>query len=248
MGEISVLVAAATGIASLIFVQTRNARLSRATAKNLPPTEPTRGTWLQGGRTLRPERRSVIFEVVTRLVFHVMLAASLYLLFAGHNQPGRRLRGWSGGRPRPRDPLSRWRTLRARRGGPLRRRAPRRTRPARRRRLGAGPARFRRDDPRDDRPGLRAADLGRGAPGHLPLLRRRRLPHRRGDDARHRPQSRHRHRPPHRRGRPTRAPLRRRRSPAGAATPPDAAPAGTPRRGRLRRGGCPRWSGGEAAP
>jgi multicomponent Na+:H+ antiporter subunit A len=94
MGEVSVLVAAATGIASLIFVQTRNARLSRATAKNLPPTEPTRGTWLHGGRTLRPERRSVIFEVVTRLFFHVMLAASLYLLFAGHNQPGG---GFAGG-------------------------------------------------------------------------------------------------------------------------------------------------------
>ncbi len=94
LGEVSVLVVAATGIASLIFVNTRNARLSRATAKNLPPTEPGRGTWLHGGRTLRPERRSVIFEVVTRLVFHVMLAASLFLLFAGHNQPGG---GFSGG-------------------------------------------------------------------------------------------------------------------------------------------------------
>ncbi|HEY9493313.1 MAG TPA: Na+/H+ antiporter subunit A [Intrasporangium sp.] len=94
MGEVSVLVVAATGIASLIFVRTRNARLSRATAKNLPPTEPNRGTWLHGGRTLRPERRSVIFEVVTRLVFHVMLAASLFLLFAGHNQPGG---GFAGG-------------------------------------------------------------------------------------------------------------------------------------------------------
>lgn len=94
LGEVSVLVVAATGIASLIFVRTRNTRLSRASAKNLPPTEPARGTWLHGGRTLRPERRSVIFEVVTRLVFHVMLAASLYLLFSGHNQPGG---GFSGG-------------------------------------------------------------------------------------------------------------------------------------------------------
>ena len=40
------------------------------------------------------EKRSVIFEVVTRLVFHIMLAASLYLLFAGHNQPGG---GFAGG-------------------------------------------------------------------------------------------------------------------------------------------------------
>jgi multicomponent Na+:H+ antiporter subunit A len=94
LGEVSVLVAAATGIASLIFVRTRNTRLSRATAKNLPPSNPKRGTWLHGGRTMRPERRSVIFEVVTRLVFHVMLAASLYLLFSGHNQPGG---GFAGG-------------------------------------------------------------------------------------------------------------------------------------------------------
>ena len=94
LGEVSVLVAAATGIASLIFVRTRNTRLSRATAKGLPSTDATRGTWLHGGRTMRKEKRSVIFEVVTRLVFHIMLAASLYLLFAGHNQPGG---GFAGG-------------------------------------------------------------------------------------------------------------------------------------------------------
>ncbi|GAB3880567.1 Na+/H+ antiporter subunit A [Terrabacter terrigena] len=94
LGEVSVLVAAATGIASLIFVRTRNTRLSRVTAKALPSSNPSRGTWLHGGRTMRKEKRSVIFEVVTRLVFHVMLAASLYLLFAGHNQPGG---GFAGG-------------------------------------------------------------------------------------------------------------------------------------------------------
>ncbi len=94
LGEVSVLVAAATGIASLIFVRTRNTRLSRATAKGLPSTDAARGTWLHGGRTMRKEKRSVIFEVVTRLVFHIMLAASLYLLFAGHNQPGG---GFAGG-------------------------------------------------------------------------------------------------------------------------------------------------------
>ncbi|GAA2163522.1 multisubunit sodium/proton antiporter MrpA subunit /multisubunit sodium/proton antiporter MrpB subunit [Humibacillus xanthopallidus] len=94
LGEVSVLVAAATGIASLIFVRTRNTRLSRATAKALPSSNAARGTWLLGGRTMRKEKRSVIFEVVTRLVFHIMLAASLYLLFAGHNQPGG---GFAGG-------------------------------------------------------------------------------------------------------------------------------------------------------
>jgi multicomponent Na+:H+ antiporter subunit A len=94
LGEVSVLVAAATGIASLIFVRTRNTRLSRATSKSLPSTNASRGTWLHGGRTMRKEKRSVIFEVVTRLVFHIMLAASLFLLFAGHNQPGG---GFAGG-------------------------------------------------------------------------------------------------------------------------------------------------------
>ena len=38
--------------------------------------------------SLPKERRSVILETATRIVFHVMIALSLYLLFAGHNQPG----------------------------------------------------------------------------------------------------------------------------------------------------------------
>ena len=33
-------------------------------------------------------RRSVILETVVRAVFHTVLVFSLYLLFAGHNQPG----------------------------------------------------------------------------------------------------------------------------------------------------------------
>jgi len=36
----------------------------------------------------------VIFEIGTRLVFHSMVLLSLYLLFAGHNQPGG---GFAGG-------------------------------------------------------------------------------------------------------------------------------------------------------
>ncbi|MGW5241923.1 Na+/H+ antiporter subunit A [Monashia sp. NPDC004114] len=94
LGEVSVLVAAATGVASLIFVSTRNTRISRASSKAIPATDPARGTWLHGGRTMRKEKRSVMFEVVTRLVFHIMLAASLFLLFSGHNQPGG---GFAGG-------------------------------------------------------------------------------------------------------------------------------------------------------
>jgi multicomponent Na+:H+ antiporter subunit A len=93
MGEISVLVAAATGVASLVFLGTRIASITRvpALAADSPPSgqsRPRRTVWLAGGRTLAPERRSIIFEVVTRLVFHAVIVFSLYLLFSGHNRPG----------------------------------------------------------------------------------------------------------------------------------------------------------------
>jgi multicomponent Na+:H+ antiporter subunit A len=54
----------------------------------------TRDAWIVAGRTLAPERRSIIFEVVTRLIFHSMIIFSLYLLLAGHNLPGG---GFAGG-------------------------------------------------------------------------------------------------------------------------------------------------------
>jgi multicomponent Na+:H+ antiporter subunit A len=37
---------------------------------------------------LEAARRSVVLETAVRLVFHTVLVFSLYLLFAGHNQPG----------------------------------------------------------------------------------------------------------------------------------------------------------------
>lgn len=45
-------------------------------------------TWLAAGSTLAPERRSVIFEVVARLLFHPILVLSVYLLFCAENLPG----------------------------------------------------------------------------------------------------------------------------------------------------------------
>ncbi|MDQ0848590.1 multisubunit Na+/H+ antiporter MnhB subunit [Arthrobacter sp. B3I9] len=54
----------------------------------------SRDAWLVAGRTLAPERRSIIFEVVTRLIFHTMIVFSVYLLLAGHNLPGG---GFAGG-------------------------------------------------------------------------------------------------------------------------------------------------------
>jgi multicomponent Na+:H+ antiporter subunit A len=102
LGEITVLVAAATGIASLVFVggrqdglpalrghRRRLFRRSRAV-----DTEVASGTWLLAGRTLRPEYRSILLEVAVRLTFHATIVVSVYLLFAGHNAPGG---GFAGG-------------------------------------------------------------------------------------------------------------------------------------------------------
>lgn len=123
MGEISVLFVAATGVASLLFLRDRTGivdparnRLSsqpkksvwddgaidysRALREGALPQDRvmnTTGTlheWLRGGSTLSPRRRSIIFEIGVRLIFHSMLIFSLYLLFAGHNQPGG---GFAGG-------------------------------------------------------------------------------------------------------------------------------------------------------
>ncbi|HZK05088.1 MAG TPA: Na+/H+ antiporter subunit A [Actinomycetaceae bacterium] len=128
MGEISVILVAATGVASLLFVRDRFGMVD--SARNRLPRDkavqvwseqdgfdftekesevdvagvtgpapwiraPHRGQrWLPGGATLAPRRRSLIFEVGTRLIFPSMIVFSLYLLFAGHNQPGG---GFAGG-------------------------------------------------------------------------------------------------------------------------------------------------------
>ena len=109
MGEISVLLVAATGVASLIFLQRRSGELHRVgdvDAEGAPSVDVWGGgadpmaalrrrgaatgsrAWLRAERTLAPQRRSVIFEVVTRLLFHTMIVFAVYLLFAGHNAPG----------------------------------------------------------------------------------------------------------------------------------------------------------------
>ena len=48
-----------------------------------------RGSWLLAGRTLSPENRSILLEVVVRLIFHALIVVSVYLLLVGHNAPGR---------------------------------------------------------------------------------------------------------------------------------------------------------------
>lgn len=108
MGELSVMIAAATGVASLIFVSSRAdvlprvpRRRARATlrAQRRQQAEPMhapagRGAWLLAGRTLAPHYRSILLEVVVRLIFHALIVVSIYLLLAGHNAPGG---GFAGG-------------------------------------------------------------------------------------------------------------------------------------------------------
>ena len=94
LGEISVLVVAATGVASLIFIRSRYSQLPTRPSGAAEPGPTGRMTWLRGGETLSPLRRSIIFEVVTRVLFPVMIVVSVYLLIAGHNAPGG---GFAGG-------------------------------------------------------------------------------------------------------------------------------------------------------
>lgn len=104
MGESAVLAAAAIGVTSLIYLHRRSEapptrqelRGRTAWSLNAPQltgmpqgddTAPERG-WLAAGSTLAPEHRSVVFEVVARLLFHPILVLSLYLLFCAENMPG----------------------------------------------------------------------------------------------------------------------------------------------------------------
>ncbi|MGO2620211.1 Na+/H+ antiporter subunit A [Glutamicibacter ardleyensis] len=117
-GEITVLAAAATGVASLVFAGRGFG--TRLRAHEVAPGSIDRGSeamgdqsskevglrvarrfatssnqdWLMAGNTLVAERRSIIFEVVTRLVFHTVLLLSVYALLSGHNTPGG---GFAGG-------------------------------------------------------------------------------------------------------------------------------------------------------
>ncbi|MEU4159734.1 Na+/H+ antiporter subunit A [Actinoplanes sp. NPDC026670] len=93
MGEVAVLVAVATGVASLIFrrAQRLNRRGPVETPSEPPRDEPV---WLMAGHTVEAGRRSTMLEVVTRLLFHIIVLLSVYLLFTGHDTPGG---GFTGG-------------------------------------------------------------------------------------------------------------------------------------------------------
>ena len=99
LGELSLVVVAATGVASLVFLRRRTGTVDRLDPVQLARRERSsrrapRGQWLAATAALAPERRSVILEVITRILFHTILVFSLFLLFSGHNEPGG---GFAGG-------------------------------------------------------------------------------------------------------------------------------------------------------
>ncbi|WP_182346605.1 Na+/H+ antiporter subunit A [Tomitella gaofuii] len=96
LGEISVLLVAATGVASLVF---RHHRLGGALRVQDAPAELRNGPVtsslrLVGSRISNPRTRSLVLEMTTRLVFPTIMVLSVYFFFAGHNHPGG---GFAGG-------------------------------------------------------------------------------------------------------------------------------------------------------
>ncbi|OFJ51768.1 Na+/H+ antiporter subunit A [Mycolicibacterium grossiae] len=104
MGEISVLLVAATGVASMVFRNRRFGSAPRVADAGQPdigripvvPTSPAVGeiTWLRGSELRDPRYRSLVLEVATRIIFPLIMVLSAYFFFAGHNTPGG---GFAGG-------------------------------------------------------------------------------------------------------------------------------------------------------
>lgn len=106
MGESAVLAVAVLGVISLLYVHRRqgpsareSVRLpggvtawslagSRIRAPLAPGQAAPERSWLVAADTLDPAHRSVVFEVVARLVFHPVLMLSVYLLLCAENLPG----------------------------------------------------------------------------------------------------------------------------------------------------------------
>ncbi|WNG93365.1 Na+/H+ antiporter subunit A [Mycobacterium sp. ITM-2016-00318] len=104
LGEISVLMVAATGVASMVFRHRRFGTAPRVADAGQPDigpvqviaTSPVAGdiTWLRGSQLRDPRHRSLVLEVATRMIFPLIMVLSAYFFFAGHNTPGG---GFAGG-------------------------------------------------------------------------------------------------------------------------------------------------------
>lgn len=89
-GEITVIIIAALGVASLIYRTQSFARASRR-----PTLQVTGRRWLAAGvESEQALNRSLMIDVSTRVLFPSMVAISFYFFFAGHNAPGG---GFAGG-------------------------------------------------------------------------------------------------------------------------------------------------------
>ncbi|MFC4375952.1 Na+/H+ antiporter subunit A [Nocardia halotolerans] len=92
LGEISVLVVAATGVASLVFRSRRFGSAPRAI--DSPDYDPDQVSWLPAARLLDRRDRSMVLQITTRLLFPTIMVLSVYFFFSGHNAPGG---GFAGG-------------------------------------------------------------------------------------------------------------------------------------------------------
>ncbi|MFE6920164.1 Na+/H+ antiporter subunit A [Nocardia sp. NPDC057663] len=92
LGEISVLVVAATGVASLVFRSRRFGSAPRAA--DSPHYDPDAVSWLPAARLVDRRERSMVLQITTRLIFPTIMVLSVYFFFAGHNAPGG---GFAGG-------------------------------------------------------------------------------------------------------------------------------------------------------
>ena len=94
LGEISVLLVAATGVESLMFRSRRFGTLSRvADAPGYTP-DPNRSYWLTASPLVARRHRSMVLAMTTRLLFPTIMVLSAYFFFSGHNAPGG---GFAGG-------------------------------------------------------------------------------------------------------------------------------------------------------
>jgi multicomponent Na+:H+ antiporter subunit A len=93
-GEVAVLIVAATGVASLVFLRRRTGAPPQLEVSSRRERLPEDRMFLRGGLKVPAETRSVVLEIATRILFHTMVVLSVYLLFAGHNTPGG---GFAGG-------------------------------------------------------------------------------------------------------------------------------------------------------
>jgi multicomponent Na+:H+ antiporter subunit A len=104
MGEIMVLLVAATGVASMVFRHRRFGAAPRVADATRPDIERRSAslsspavsdvTWLRGSELRDPKHRSLVLEVATRMIFPLIMVLSAYFFFAGHNTPGG---GFAGG-------------------------------------------------------------------------------------------------------------------------------------------------------